>query len=79
MGASKLLLQVLGVIQDKGTSINIFSGGGNGSDSSLSQLNDDDLDKEINRLSAEVYPLDVRAHGGKIYPIEDAYVEEVAE
>lgn len=77
LSASKLLLQAMGAIQDGGLFVQINNNGGNGKPDDISKMDDDTLDREINRLSAEVYPLDVRLCKGKMYPIEDAYVEEV--
>jgi len=67
VSASRLLLEVIGMIEGKNkTQINVNVGTG---DAVAANLSDPELDSEIHRLLIEVGPADVSYRDGQAYPI----------
>lgn len=71
LGATKVLLQLLGMLEGQGTKINIMQVGTGGSGSSPAvDFTDEELDLEIHRLITEAMPEDVVYVEGKVIPLE---------
>lgn len=70
-------LEVAGLVESKGATINLNIGGGGGDPLQLAfiqELSDEDLDREINRLFTSLYASDIRIQEGDISPVFDAEI-----
>lgn len=71
LGATKVLLQLLGMLEGQGTKINIMNvGTAGGGNSPAVDFTDEELDLEIHRLVTETMPEDVEYVNRKIVPLE---------
>lgn len=78
--AVRQFLEITGILQSKGPTINVLNTGGTTDSfqsSMIRDLSDDDLDREIGQAFTHLYSSDIRVEGKVVAPIQDAEVVEV--
>lgn len=73
IGASKILLEILGLLEGRGTKVQVNNYQGRNIDTS--SLTNEELESEIHRLEIELFPSDLRIKNCKVLPrlIEDTH------